>query len=57
VQHAVMEVVQLWRFDLMLKHMDLVGAAKSGALIEVVQLWKVQLWRCDCTVLLCTDHH
>ena len=40
--------MHLWREDLVLKHRQKFGKNKSDALMEVMHLWKVYLWRYDC---------
>ena len=32
----------------MVKHTSFAGTKKTGAIMEVVHLWKVHLWRFDC---------
>ena len=40
VQRALKEVVHLWRLTTVLKYRHYANAPKTGALMEVVQLWK-----------------
>ena len=41
MHYAIMEVMQLWRVAIVLKHRTFAGAKKCDAFVEVMQLWKV----------------